>query len=98
MSFGYSNPRRPGDDIQIREALGLCIVKPVSAKGREWFKKNTGSIAPQLLVGDVLETLADSFARLNLQVVFNPYSDTTEIRQIVSERLSHWRNTSQILK
>jgi hypothetical protein len=95
MSFGLPNPRRKGDDIQIRSALDLHIVKPVSAKGREWFRKNLGCIDQQILVGDVLETLADSFEQLKLQIVFNPPSDTTEIRKIVSERLSNWRKHSQ---
>ena len=92
MSFGLDNPRKRGDDVQIRTAFDLFIVKPVSAKGREWFKKNTGSVQSQLMVGAITETLADSFARLNLQVIWNPPSGTSEVRKIVSERLARWRN------
>jgi len=96
MTVSISNPRRRGDDIQIRSALGLISVKPVSARGREWFRKFTGSEQTQLLTGDVETTLAYAFEQLSLQVVFNPISDTSEIRKIVSERLSHWRK-SQIV-
>jgi len=96
MTLQIPNPRKRGDDIQVRSALGLHYVKPVSARGREWFKKNTGSIEPQFLFGGVLVALADSFAALGLQVVFNPPGDTREIRRIVSERLEPWRE--KILK
>jgi len=96
MTLCISNPVGPGDDIAICSALGLCVVKPISRRGKSWFKKNCGSIKPQFLVGDVEGQVADSFAQLNLQVVFNPISDTSEIRKIVSERLSHWRK-SQIV-
>ena len=92
MSLGLPNPRRRGDDIQIRSALGLISVKPVSARGREWFRKFTGSEQTQLLTGDVETTLADAFEQLSLQVVFNPISDTSEIRKIVSESLARWRH------
>jgi len=92
MTLCISKPRRPGDDIQIRSALGLISVKPVSARGREWFRKFTGSEQTQLLTGDVETTLADAFEQLSLQVVFNPISDTSEIRKIVSESLARWRH------
>ena len=92
MTLCIPNPRRPGDDIQIRSALGLISVKPVSARGREWFRKFTGSEQTQLLTGDVETTLADAFEQLSLQVVFNPISDTSEIRKIVSESLARWRH------
>lgn len=91
MSLGFPNPRRPGDDVEICSALGLISLKPVSARGREWFRDFTGSEQTQFLTDDVDTTLADAFEQLGLQVVFNPISDTTEIREIVSERLSHWK-------
>jgi hypothetical protein len=80
---------QPGDDIQIISVFGLHSVKPISAKAREWFRENTGSIEPQFLVGDdALDFLEDSFAELNLQVIVNPDSDTSEIRRIVSDVLA----------
>ena len=66
-------------------------MKPVSPRGREWFRDFTGSEQTQFLTEDVDATLADAFEQLGLQVVFNPISDTSEIREIVSERLSRWR-------
>jgi hypothetical protein len=96
MSFGLPNPRRKGDDVQIRSALGLHFVKPISAKGREWFMKNTRSVKQQFLVGDVLVELIDSFEQLGFQVVVNPPAgDDMWIRKIVSERLAYWRKNQQ---
>ncbi len=91
MTLCISNPRRPGDDIQIRSALDLHIIKPVSAKGREWFRRYTGSTEKQFLAGDVIVALMNGFEQLGFQVVINPPSDTREIRRIVSERLARWR-------
>jgi hypothetical protein len=96
MSLGIPNPRRPGDDVQIREALGLIIVKPLSGRAREWFRQNTGSETKQFLVGDVLVELIDSFEQLGFQVVVNPPAGNDMwIRKIVSERLAYWRRNQQ---
>ncbi len=101
MSFGLDNPRRPGDDIQVRGSLGIWFVKPVSARGREWFQKSTGSVERQIVVErrgeDVFTALIDGFEQLKLQVVINPPSNTTKIRKIVSERLSHWRKSQIVM-
>jgi len=95
MSLGLPNPRRRGDDIQVRGSLGIWFVKPVSARGREWFRKSTGSVERQIVVErrgeDIFTALIDGFEQLGLQIIINPPSDTREIRRIVSERLSHWR-------
>ncbi len=101
MSLCIPNPRRRGDDIQVRGSLGIWFVKPVSARGREWFRKSTGSVERQIVVErrgeDVFTALIDGFEKLGFQLVINPPSDTTKIRKIVSERLSHWRKSQIVM-
>ena len=97
MSLCIPNPRRRGDDIQVRGSLGIWFVKPISKRGKEWFRTSTGSIERQIVVErrgeDVFTALIDGFEKLGFQLVINPPSDTTKIRKIVSERLSHWRKS-----
>jgi len=101
MTLCISNPRRRGDDIQVRGSLGIWFVKPVSARGREWFRKSTGSVERQIVVErrgeDAFTALIDGFEQLGLQVIINPPSNTTKIRKIVSERLSHWRKSQIVI-
>jgi hypothetical protein len=97
MSFGLDNPRRRGDDIQVRTAFDLHIIKPVSTKGREWFRKYIGSTEKQFLTGDVIVALMNGFKQLGFQVVMNPPSDTREMRRIVSERLAVWRKKQIVM-
>jgi len=101
MTLCISNPRKKGDDVQIRYALSLSIVKPISARAKAWFKENTGSTERQLIADrrgeDSFTALIDGFEQLGFQVVVNPPSNTTAIRKIVSERLDRWRKSQIVM-